>query len=140
MVALRHGFRVGILATTIGACSLSGAVKLQILEGRPLVVGVYVNGHGPYRFLLDTGANVNLLDTSVARKIAMKTTYVRISSKSSIGKARMPGSDNKHNRPGRRVRADCQTFQYLRTSTRCISSRPTFRACWGSNFSPGSTT
>lgn len=36
--------------------------------------GVYVNGHGPFRFLLDTGANVNLIDNRFAGKIGMRAS------------------------------------------------------------------
>ena len=36
-------------------------LKLQVIAGRPVVDGVYLNGQGPYRFLLDTGTQVNML-------------------------------------------------------------------------------
>ena len=49
--------------------------ELRVIEGRPLVDCVFVNGHGPYRFLLDTGANVNLIETSLAQKIGMNATF-----------------------------------------------------------------
>ena len=131
MVALRHGFQAAILGIAIGACSLSGAVKLQILEGRPLVEGVYVNGHGPYRFLLDTGANVNLIETSVARRIGMKTTF-EDTVESSIGKARFPGSENNTIDLGD-VRADHQKFQYSDLDTLHILS-PNIQGVLGQQF------
>jgi hypothetical protein len=134
MVALRHGFRVGILGITVGVCSLSGAVKLQILEGRPLVEGVYVNGHGPYRFLLDTGANVNLLDTNVARKIGMRTTF-EDTVESSIGKVSLPGSDDNTIDLGD-VRADCQKFQFSTLDTLHILS-PNIQGVLGQQFLSG---
>jgi hypothetical protein len=134
MVALRHGFRVGILAATVGACALSGAVKLQILEGRPHVDGVYVNGHGPYRFLLDTGANVNLIETSVTRKIGMKTTF-QDTVVSSIGRVRLPGSDDNTIDLGD-VRADCQKFQYSNLDTLHILS-PNIQGVLGQQFLSG---
>jgi hypothetical protein len=34
-------------------------VKIDVRDARPVVEGVYVNGHGPYRFLVD---NVDLMD------------------------------------------------------------------------------
>ena len=53
---------------------------------------VYVNGHGPFRFLLDTGANVNLIETGLARKIGMNATF-RTELSSSTGKTAASGSD-----------------------------------------------
>jgi len=70
----RHSIQYLICSLIIGAVPLLGGVKLQVREGRPIVDGVYVNGHGPYRFLLDTGANVNLIETGLARKIAINAT------------------------------------------------------------------
>ena len=76
----------------IAAGPLSGAVKLQVRDGRPIVDGVYVNGRGPYRFLVDTGTNVNLIDAGLARKIGMTATFqVRLAY--AAGSASTPGSD-----------------------------------------------
>src|ERR1700722_4750339 len=68
------------------------AVKLQVREGRPVVDGVYVNGHGPYRFLVDTGTNVNLMDTNLARSIGLNATF-QIDLTSAAGKSLTRGSD-----------------------------------------------
>jgi hypothetical protein len=76
----------------IAAVPAFGAVKLHVKEGRPVVDGVYVNGQGPWRFLLDTGANVNLIETDLARKIGVKATS-NVELASSSGKASMPQSD-----------------------------------------------
>lgn len=46
---------------TLMLSSLVNAANLRVEEGRPIVDGVYVNGDGPYRFLVDTGTNVNLV-------------------------------------------------------------------------------
>ena len=43
---------------------------MRVRDGRPIVDGVYVNGHGPYRFLVDTGTMRNLIDADLARKSA----------------------------------------------------------------------
>jgi hypothetical protein len=56
------------------------------------VDGVYVNGHGPYRFLVDTGANVNLIDSGVARKIGMTANF-HVDLASAAGKTGTAGSD-----------------------------------------------
>ena len=37
--------------------------------------GVYLNGHGPYQFLLDTGTTLNHLDPWLARSIGLKPTF-----------------------------------------------------------------
>jgi predicted aspartyl protease len=76
----------------IAAAPLSRAVKLQMRDGRPIIDGVYVNGHGPYRFLVDTGANVNLIDLRLARKIGMDPTF-HVELASAAGKVLTPGSD-----------------------------------------------
>jgi hypothetical protein len=39
---------------------------MRVEDGRPVVNGVFVNGRGPYRFLVDTGSNVNLIETDLA--------------------------------------------------------------------------
>jgi predicted aspartyl protease len=51
------------------------SLKLQVRSGRPVVEGVYVNGHGPYRFLIDTGATLNVIDAKIAASIDMPMTF-----------------------------------------------------------------
>ena len=63
-----------ICSIIIAASPLPGAVKLQVRQGCPIVDGVYVNGHGPYRFLVDTGANVSLIDTNLARSLGLSVS------------------------------------------------------------------
>ena len=55
----------------IATVSAHGSVKIQLRGDRPVVDGIYVNGHGPYRFLLDTGSNINLIDVHLASKIGL---------------------------------------------------------------------
>jgi hypothetical protein len=74
MTGTNHTLHMLIGSFIIFVGPLWGDVKLQAREGRPIVDGVFVNGHGPYRFLLDTGSNVNLIETDLARKIGMKAT------------------------------------------------------------------
>jgi hypothetical protein len=81
-----------ICSLIIGAVPLFGGVKIQVVEGRPIVDGVYVNGHGPFRFLVDTGANVNLIETKLARSIRMNATF-QIELGSVAGKTMMQGTD-----------------------------------------------
>jgi hypothetical protein len=77
----------------IAASPVFGSVKLLLRDGRPLVDGVYVNGHGPYRFLLDTGSNVNLIETRLARQIGMVALF-QISLASAAGTTPSSGSDD----------------------------------------------
>jgi hypothetical protein len=84
-----------VLAAAIGMHLLSplfGEATLQIRDGRPVVNGIYVNGHGPYRFLIDTGTNVNLIQIGIARKIGMNSTF-QMNLESAAGKIPMQGSD-----------------------------------------------
>jgi hypothetical protein len=84
--------------------------KLTIREGRPVVDGVLVNGHGPYRFLLDTGANVNLIETNLAKKIGLKAT-LHLELASMANKTLTTGSDDNEVALGS-VKADKQEFLY----------------------------
>src|SRR5580658_2942698 len=99
----------------IAAIPLSCSVKLLIRDGRPFVDGVYVNGHGPYRFLLDTGTNMNLIETRLARKIGMTVAFEDVV-ESAVGKIKLPGSDRNQVQLGP-VRADAQRFQYSNLET-----------------------
>jgi hypothetical protein len=87
-----------VLAAVIGIHLMSplfGEAKIQVRNGRPVVNGVYVNGHGPYLFLVDTGTNVNLIHVSIARKIGMNATF-QMNLESAAGKIPTQGSDGNH--------------------------------------------
>ena len=84
--------RVLLLAIAC-AGALSGGVRVQFREGRPIVDGVYVNGHGPYRFLLDTGTNVNLIDPALAKTIGMAAKS-DVELYSAVGTTMAMGSDD----------------------------------------------
>jgi len=71
---------------------LVNAANLRVQDGRPIVDGVFVNGHGPYRFLVDTGTNVNLIDANLARSIGLNATF-QVDLASATGKVPSPGSD-----------------------------------------------
>jgi hypothetical protein len=71
---------------------LVNAANLRVQDGRPIVDGVFVNGHGPYRFLVDTGTNVNLIDANLARSIGLNATF-QVDLASATGKVPTPGSD-----------------------------------------------
>ncbi len=87
-----HTIQFLICSLIIAAGPLSGEMKMQVREGHPIVDGVYVNGHGPYRFLVDTGADVNLIETNLARSIGLTATFRReLASSTSV--TVVPGSD-----------------------------------------------
>jgi hypothetical protein len=52
----------------------TGGVKLEARANRPVVDGVFVNGHGPFRFLLDTGATLNHIDPGIGLSIGLTAT------------------------------------------------------------------
>jgi hypothetical protein len=51
------------------------SVKLHMVMGRPVVDSVFINGQGPFRFLLDTGAQTNQLDAAIARQLGLVPTF-----------------------------------------------------------------
>jgi hypothetical protein len=64
---------------------------LRIRDGRPIVESVFVNGHGPYAFVVDTGTTFNHLDPEIARSIGLRATF-RGEVVSSSGIRFMPGA------------------------------------------------
>ena len=58
------------------------SLPMQDFGGRP-VVEVYVNEKGPYRFILDTGANINVASVELDRELAFRRSTV--SAKSTNG-------------------------------------------------------
>jgi hypothetical protein len=70
-----HKIKILICCVIISAGPLFADVKMQVPDGRPIVEGVYVNSHGPYRFLLDTGTNVNFIEANLARSIGLTATF-----------------------------------------------------------------
>ena len=87
-----HQNRSAICSLIIVAGPLLGAVKVQVREGCPVVDGVYVNGHGPYRFLLDTGTQLSHLDPKLAKSIGLKPT-LRVEIISAFGVAQAPAGE-----------------------------------------------
>ncbi|HTV09734.1 MAG TPA: retropepsin-like aspartic protease [Candidatus Aquilonibacter sp.] len=49
-------------------------IPLKLLAGKPVVDTVFINGQGPYRFLLDTGSQSNQIDAELARKLGIADT------------------------------------------------------------------
>jgi len=46
-----------------------------MMMGCPVVDGVFLNGQGPFRFLLDTGDGTNQLETSLARRLGLVPAF-----------------------------------------------------------------
>jgi hypothetical protein len=75
--------RTTTLALAIAACinftpdvnAGQNAFRLEMRSGRLLVEDVYLNGHGPYRFLLDSGAQANAVESGLALDIGLKATF-----------------------------------------------------------------
>jgi len=87
-----HKIQFLICSLIIAAGPLFGDVRIEVRDGRPVVDGVYVDGHGPYRFLVDTGSNVNLIDAKLAQSIGLKATF-ESKLASSSGVTVVPGND-----------------------------------------------
>lgn len=105
-----RGFGGLAILSGILAASVASATRIQMFDGHPVVEGVYVNGHGPYRFLLDTGTTANHLDAKLARSIGLKATF-RSELVSSTGTLYAPGADGIEVELDS-VRADGQRFLF----------------------------
>lgn len=105
-----YTFQLLFCTAIIAASPLFGGVKMRVIEGHPIIDGVYVNGHGPYRFLIDTGANVNLIETGLARKIGMNATF-QVDLESVATKTAAQGSDGNEVVLGS-VKAEGQEFLF----------------------------
>jgi predicted aspartyl protease len=101
-----------ICSLMIVAGSMFSEIKMQVRDGHPLVDGVYVDGHGPYRFLLDTGTNVNLIEPRLAESIGLVATF-RTELATSTGATNLPGRDGVEIQIGS-VKADGQKFLFSR--------------------------
>jgi hypothetical protein len=70
----------------------NGIVNLQVRDGHPIVDHVFVNGHGPYRFLIDTATNMNLIRARLAVSLGFTASF-RTELASSIGTVLTAGGD-----------------------------------------------
>src|SRR5262249_19282127 len=50
-------------------------LRIRILAGAPVVDGVFIDGQGPFRFVLDTGAQSSMISTALAEKLGMKAVF-----------------------------------------------------------------
>src|SRR5215471_890444 len=88
---MRQGRMVVAVVLAIG--TLITSVGLHLEDGRTVADGAFVNGHGPYRFLIDTGSNVSLMDAALARSIGLKSER-KAELGSSAGSTTVPAVDD----------------------------------------------
>ena len=62
-----------------------------MIGGRPIAEEVFINGQGPFKFLVDTGSQTNQIDAAIAQKLALIPTF-RVEMATSNGAALVPGS------------------------------------------------
>ncbi len=63
-----------LLPSAAVAQPAQASIPLKVMTGKPVVDGVFLNGRGPYRFLLDTGSQSNQVDSGLARKLGLAPT------------------------------------------------------------------
>lgn len=68
---------------------MNSSIKMMVMAGKPVLDGVFLNGHGPYRFLLDTGSQSNQLDSTLARKLGLAAT-LQLDLQTPSGEATVP--------------------------------------------------
>ena len=91
-----------------------------------------VNGHGPYRFLVDTGANVDLIESDLATSIGLELDTTGMNSHQPAVRPEyleVPGMKSIGFRSGRRV--SCSYSPIFRLF---IISRHRSEGCWGNLF------
>jgi hypothetical protein len=75
LVAVSVAVATLVVPQAAAAARPDDGVKLEMRQGRPTVSGVFVNGRGPYRFLLDTGSTLNHFDPNLAQSIGLVTSF-----------------------------------------------------------------
>lgn len=79
-----------IISVTSLAAVTPESLNLEFVQSRPVATGVYLNGQGPFRFLLDTGAQTNQLDAALRTKLALVPTF-RTELATAAGSQLVPG-------------------------------------------------
>jgi hypothetical protein len=79
-----------LLPSAALAQAAQAGIPLKLVTGKPVVDGVFLNGHGPYRFLLDTGSQSNQLDSGLARKLGLAAT-LQLHLQTPSGESTVPG-------------------------------------------------
>jgi hypothetical protein len=50
-------------------------IRLRVADGQPAVRCVFLNGQGPFRFLIDTGSQANLITPGLVQSLGLKATF-----------------------------------------------------------------
>jgi predicted aspartyl protease len=66
-----------ITNTIIVALLIQAGISFSLVRDSLIVVPVFVNGHGPYRFLLDTGATHSIVSREVADQLGIPILEVQ---------------------------------------------------------------
>lgn len=70
-----------------------GGVRLRLLAGRLPVVPVYLDGEGPFDFLLDTGTNSTLVTPALAARLRLRpsdsVTLITVAGQTDVPRARL---------------------------------------------------
>src|ERR1044071_3837047 len=88
---------LGLLLLINVACPLvvraEGSVGLRLLGGRLPVVPVYLEGQGPFDFVLDTGTNSTIVTPEVAARLGLRpadrVTLVTVAGERDVPRARL---------------------------------------------------
>lgn len=67
------------------------SARLHLVGDRPVVEGVFLGGQGPFRFLVDTGAETNQLDARIARRLGLVPTF-QVEMVTATGARHVPGA------------------------------------------------
>lgn len=82
-----------IYAQGVWVVRAEGGVRLRLLAGRLLVVPVYLNGEGPFDFLLDTGTNSTVVTPALAARLGLRpsdsVTLITVAGQADVPRARL---------------------------------------------------
>jgi hypothetical protein len=68
--------RISLICVLMPIIASAGdSVPLRMVRSYPVVERVYVNGAGPFRFLIDTGAQSSAVRSDVAEKLRLRPAY-----------------------------------------------------------------
>jgi predicted aspartyl protease len=64
-----------LIITVAVLVSPAFSANLNVIRGHPIVETLKLNGFGPYRFLVDTGASMNQVDARIARTLGLTPSF-----------------------------------------------------------------
>ena len=107
------------------------AAHVRLLRGRLAVVPVYVNGEGPFDFLLDTGTTSTLITTELAARLGLRAadrvTLVTVAGERAVARAQLGRLE-----VGGRVAADVEALLCGLEQVRALDAR--LSGVLGQNF------